>query len=1074
MWVSETDVAPQTSDPRLELAEFDDTITDDDDPIAAREHFVTAILVAHDGSVWLPAVLTQLARQTRPLNAVIAVDTGSTDNSRELLTSSLGADRVIEVGSDHSFSAAVNLAATQVPAGPMDAIEWIWLLHDDSAPSSDCLEQLLRAADAHPSAGILGPKILGWHDQRLLLEVGVSVTGSGRRYTALERREHDQGQHDGARDVLSVSSAGMLIRRNLWERLRGFDANLPLFRNDLDLCWRANRTDTRVLVATDAVLHHREASAHGRRVEQHDRAHQRDREAAVHVLLAQVPGWQRPIVGSRLFLGSAVRASAALIGKDFDSARDEFLGTVGALRKPGRIAQSGRLVRDTTDEPSSAVRHLRPSPTTQARQTLEAVTGVLTTSGAPSSAVSALESGPVDDEAMYLEESGSWVRRMFWRPSVLLVLGLTVFAVVATRGLWWGPGVLQGGALLPAPSGAGDIWDLYTRAWHNVGPGSVIPAPPYLLVIFSVSAFLLGKAPIAVAVLSLLSIPLAGWAAYITLRGVIGFTPIRVWAAVAYALLPAVGGAISSGRIGTSIAAVALPFAVRSMIRISSPTGTVRRAAGTALLVSIVIAGVPGLWPLFAIAAAVMGVRIVLARAPNWNRIARRLALAVLAPVLLLMPWSWHVITNPVLLLDQPGVQSPRLGDPTLNALNVVLLHPGGPGMTPLWATAGLVIAGVLALLRIDRLGQITAVWAVGLLALVFGVVQSILLVTPPGGESAIRPWPGPATLVFGGALILAAALAVDGLRARMAGASFSWLQPVAGVLVVAAISTPVLSAVLWTPIAEGVMRKAPQSVVPAFVAAEAESPQAPRTLVLRQDRAGRVSYSLINGDGAVLGEADVSPPSSVWQELSPAVADLAAGLGGDEVTVIAGYGVRFILLAAGTSSDLIPILDGEPGLRRLATAQGEILWRIAGVTSRARVVAFEQAPLPVGVDEPQTVSTDPYIDQPMPDSVGDRTLVLGAAPQEGWRGFTVNTQTGERTALTNQPGPDGLSWSAGIAIPDGPVQVVVEFDNSARSSWLFVQVVFFVVLVVMALPARRREDEDVDTEDVIRVEETT
>ncbi len=1074
MRVSETDVARESSDPRLELAEFADIDIAADDLIAHRDHFVTAILVAHDGSIWLPAVLTQLARQTRPANAVLAVDTGSTDNSRELLTTSLGADRVIEVGADQSFSAAVNLAASQAPAGQADAIEWIWLLHDDSAPSSHCLEQLLLAADAHPSAGILGPKILGWHDQRLLLEVGVAVTGSGRRYTGLERREHDQGQHDGTRDVLSVSSAGMLIRRDLWERLRGFDANLPLFRNDLDLCWRANRTDARVLVATDAVLHHREASAHGRRTEHHDRAHQRDREAAVHVLLAQVPGWQRPFVGLRLFIGSLVRALVSLIGKDFDSARDEFFGTIGALARPGRIAQSGQLARETTDEPSRAVRHLRPSPTTQVRQTLEAVTGVLTTSGAPPSAVSALESGPIDDEAMFLEESGGWVRRVFWRPSVLLVLGLTVFAVVATRGLWWGPGVLQGGALLPAPSGAGDIWELYTRAWHNVGPGSVVPAPPYLLVVFAVSAFLLGKAPIAIAVLSLLSIPLAGWAAYITLRGVINFTPTRVWAAVTYALLPAVSGAISSGRIGTSIAAVALPFAVRSMIRISSPTGTVRRAAGTALLVSIVIAGVPGLWPVFAIAAAVMGARMVLARTADWSRIVRRLALAVFAPVLLLMPWSWHVITNPVLLLTQPGVQSPRLGDQSLNAINIVLLHPGGPGMTPLWATAGLVLAGLLALLRTDRLGPITAAWGVGLLALVFGVVQSIFLVTPAGGESAIRPWPGPATLVFGGALILAAALAVDGLRERMAGASFSWLQPVAGVLVIAALSAPVLSAVFWAPIADGVMRKASQSVVPAFVAAEAESPQAPRTLVLRQDRAGRVSYSLINGDGAVLGEADVSPPTSVWQELSPAVADLAAGLGGDEVTVIAGYGVRFVLLAAGTSSDLIPTLDGEPGLRRLATAQGEILWRIAGVTSRARVVAPEQAPLPVGVAQPLNVSTDPYIDQPMPDTAGNRTLVLGAAPLQGWRGFTVDPETGARTALVDQPGPEGLSWSAGVAIPDGPVQVVVEFDNSARSSWLFVQAALLVVLVVMALPARRREDDDVDTEDLDLVVEAT
>ena len=81
-------------------------------------------------------------------------------------------------------------------------VSWVWLLHDDSAPDVRCLAALLDTADDNPSAGILGPKVLGWHDRRLLLEAGVTINGSGRRITGVERREHDQGQHDGVRDVL--------------------------------------------------------------------------------------------------------------------------------------------------------------------------------------------------------------------------------------------------------------------------------------------------------------------------------------------------------------------------------------------------------------------------------------------------------------------------------------------------------------------------------------------------------------------------------------------------------------------------------------------------------------------------------------------------------------------------------------------------------------------------------------------------------------------------------------------------------------------------------------------------------
>ena len=58
-----------------------------------REHHVTAVVVSHDGAVWLPAVLTTLAAQTRLPDAAVGVDTGSVDASPDLLLTSFGADR---------------------------------------------------------------------------------------------------------------------------------------------------------------------------------------------------------------------------------------------------------------------------------------------------------------------------------------------------------------------------------------------------------------------------------------------------------------------------------------------------------------------------------------------------------------------------------------------------------------------------------------------------------------------------------------------------------------------------------------------------------------------------------------------------------------------------------------------------------------------------------------------------------------------------------------------------------------------------------------------------------------------
>jgi glycosyltransferase involved in cell wall biosynthesis len=47
--------------------------------------FVTAILVTHNGEAWLPEVITSLYSQNRKVDRIIAVDTGSTDASAEIL-----------------------------------------------------------------------------------------------------------------------------------------------------------------------------------------------------------------------------------------------------------------------------------------------------------------------------------------------------------------------------------------------------------------------------------------------------------------------------------------------------------------------------------------------------------------------------------------------------------------------------------------------------------------------------------------------------------------------------------------------------------------------------------------------------------------------------------------------------------------------------------------------------------------------------------------------------------------------------------------------------------------------------
>src|ERR1700684_3078083 len=149
--------------------------------------------------------------QTRPVQRVVAVDTGSRDRSGAVLAGLLGRSVVFGMDRATGYGAAVGQALRHRAAntnGPGPAglpqgerTEWVWLLHDDCEPAPDALEQLLLGAAETRSAAVLGPKVMDWADRRVLLEAGVTIDTAGRRISGIEPREVDQGEDGGDRDV---------------------------------------------------------------------------------------------------------------------------------------------------------------------------------------------------------------------------------------------------------------------------------------------------------------------------------------------------------------------------------------------------------------------------------------------------------------------------------------------------------------------------------------------------------------------------------------------------------------------------------------------------------------------------------------------------------------------------------------------------------------------------------------------------------------------------------------------------------------------------------------------------------
>jgi GT2 family glycosyltransferase len=1020
------------------------------DPSALLGHDVTAVLVAHDGERWLPRALDALAASDRPPDRLIAVDTGSMDSTARLLAEALGAHSVVYLPASTGFGAAVQagLVAAQdrAPAEPTwhQRVEWVWLLHDDCAPAPDALRRLLEYAVRRPDVGVIGPKVRSWRDGRQLLEVGLSMTGGGRRQTGLEKREYDQGQHDATRDVLAVGSAGMLVRRDVWDELGGLDPRLPIFRDDIDFGWRANLAGYPVVVHPDAIVQHAEAAAHGQRRlgATRDRAHLVDRRNALYVLLANAPASHVPFVYLRILLGGLFRALGFLFGKQPALAGEELLAVLGVLARPDRVFLARRRRARTRSVEQSALRRFFPSPTQQLRNAGDTVLALVTGTGSGYDlpdrrrAASTADEEPVDHDPVVL--------RALLRPAVLLLAGLVILALAASRDLI-GAGRLTGGALLPAPDSPPDLWATYTESWHGVGLGSPTAAPPYLAVVAALGT-LLRSPSVVVDVLLIGSVPLAGLTAYLLVRRLVSSRWIRVWAAGTYALLPATTGAIAAGRLGTAVAIVLTPLVVLAAARtLGRPGqhGPFRAAWSAGLLLAVTAAFVPLAWM---VALLLAGVGIATGYRDRGS-VLRMLAALSVAPVVL-MPWTGQVLRDPVLLVTEAGTPGPDLSDAALPPWAILLQHPGGPGAGPVLLGVGIVLAAWGALFRTDRRVPILAGWAVAGTALVLGAVVSRLPVTGPTLEVPVSGWPGYPAALVGGGLLVAGAVGAERLRERLSGVSFGWRQPLAVVVVTVAVACSVAAAGWWLfRGADDPLSRRDPAVLPAYVAEEAARPERVRTLVLSRGDDGRVTYALLRRSGPRLGDAETGPPPEEYAALDQVVGDLVSDRGGADAAALAPFAARYVYLPAPADPGLIDVLDTVPGLTRASAPEDAVMWQVAGEIGRVRVLGGDDGP--VVVPSGEVVATGM-----IPADPADRQLVLAERADPGWRA-TLAGKPLEAATFDD--------WSQAFTLPTSAGEVEISHRGPQRSAWLTAQLVAVLVAVVLALPGMRRERGAVD-----------
>ena len=205
---------------------------------------VAAVVISRGNAETLNQTLSALQHQTFPLEQVVVVESSDSEQCLELARSFGFA--VVASQTDKQ-GAAIEAGIRAFQGSP----SWLWILHHDTAPEANALEQLSRAAEISPSVAVIGPKLLDWDHPIQIRQLGITTTALSRPFTLVED-EYDQGQFDTRGDTLAVSTAGMLVAMGLWQKTGGINDSSPSYAQDIEFCIKARAMGFRVIVEPSA------------------------------------------------------------------------------------------------------------------------------------------------------------------------------------------------------------------------------------------------------------------------------------------------------------------------------------------------------------------------------------------------------------------------------------------------------------------------------------------------------------------------------------------------------------------------------------------------------------------------------------------------------------------------------------------------------------------------------------------------------------------------------------------------------------------------------------------------------
>jgi GT2 family glycosyltransferase len=207
----------------------------------------TIIVVTHNSARFLPRMAAAVAAQTETRWRLVVLDNASRPDERPKISDLPSPSSIIQSEINLGFAAGNNRAAQDADT------PYLVLLNPDAFPEPTWLAELIATAKRRPRAVAIGSTQIR-ADTDLFDGTGDVLHASGIAYRSSYGKPRSPPPPLG--ETFSACAAAMLVRRDAFEAVGGFDESFFCFFEDVDLGFRLRLIGGQILQSPDALVAH--------------------------------------------------------------------------------------------------------------------------------------------------------------------------------------------------------------------------------------------------------------------------------------------------------------------------------------------------------------------------------------------------------------------------------------------------------------------------------------------------------------------------------------------------------------------------------------------------------------------------------------------------------------------------------------------------------------------------------------------------------------------------------------------------------------------------------------------------